>query len=112
MTLILALDRSELTDRLVIMFVRQSKALLTTSVSILAGKLDEGEESVQRSVLRVDKGLFADSAAVLPPAVAAADVTLPAVEQWPLNSLTAETTLQLLLQLSHHHQTIIDNTAA
>ena len=70
------------------------------------------QNSVQGNILRVYIGLFTNSACIVSSAGAAADVTLPAVLQRPLDSVTTQDTLQLRLELGHQDKTIIDNTGS
>ena len=79
---------------------------------VFAWKMNERQESLQRSILSLHEGLFTDSAGVFFPAGTAAEVPLPALQYWHADKRHAVTTLQLRLQLRHQHQAIIGNTAA
>ena len=64
---------------------------------VFARKVDKWEYSIQSDILGVDECLFTNAAAILCPAVFAADVALPAVDQRPVDGVPAVGAPQLLL---------------
>ena len=90
---------SVLTVTLMVILLRQRYTFFTSDVSVdklewvnnmephlkynitpvSTGKVNEGQYPVQCQVLRINKGLFTNPAAILLPTLRAADVTLPAV---------------------------------
>ena len=79
---------------------------------VSTGKVNEGQYPVKCQVLRINKSLFTNPAAILLPTLRAADVTLPAVGHGPVDRVAAVAAHQLGLQLRHQHQALVDNTAA
>ena len=75
-----------------------------TALPVFAGQRDQAEDPVQPEVWRLQEGLLADPALVLPPAGPAGQVALPALQAGALDDLAAVRAGDLPDQLLQHQQ--------